>query len=56
MDYGFDDERPSQHRDVDAMRTPQASAQVAMDWKWLERYLPYSTESEHGVNWFVRFK
>ncbi len=55
MDYGFEDARP-EHRHIDAMAMPQAVPRAEPDWKWLERYLPYSTESEHGVNWFVRFK
>lgn len=55
MDYGFEDQRP-EHKHVDAMRTPETGPRVEPDMKWLERFLPYSSESEHGVNWFVRFK
>ena len=56
MDWGVDDNHPSEHIYQHAVIGMQSAAVENPDYTWLEKCLPYSAESENGVHWFVRFK
>jgi hypothetical protein len=56
MDYGWNDEKPSQYYFLQATATNEQPRHVPTDYLWLERYLPYSPECEGRLHWFLRFK
>lgn len=57
MAFEFDENPPVNYHYLVALPTPQKSSDtLPEDYNWLERLLPYSSDCESNIHWFVRFK